>query len=173
MAKNLERSYDGIIIGAGHHGLILGTYLAKAGSRSCWWSAVSNTAAGCTTREVTEPGFYHNLHSINHFHIIANALVRRPRACATASPTSRRATSSARRIATAARWCSDAISRRRSPTSRASQRRTPRRSASGTRAPRQITRDDFAAGALQPSRCRRPSAKRLLAAPRSAATFSP
>src|SRR5262245_33618250 len=24
---------------------------------------------GLSTREVTEPGFYHNLHSINHFHI--------------------------------------------------------------------------------------------------------
>src|SRR5215471_2838770 len=27
----LERNYDGIIIGAGHHGLVLGAYLAKAG----------------------------------------------------------------------------------------------------------------------------------------------
>ena len=27
----LDRSYDGIIIGAGHHGMVLGTYLAKAG----------------------------------------------------------------------------------------------------------------------------------------------
>ena len=31
MPKPLERNYDGIIIGAGHHGLILGTYLARAG----------------------------------------------------------------------------------------------------------------------------------------------
>ena len=29
--KTLEKTYDGIIIGAGHHGLILGSYLAKAG----------------------------------------------------------------------------------------------------------------------------------------------
>jgi hypothetical protein len=28
MAGNLERTYDGIIIGAGHHGMILGSYLA-------------------------------------------------------------------------------------------------------------------------------------------------
>ena len=26
-------------------------------------------AGGLCTREVTLPGFYHNLHSINHFHI--------------------------------------------------------------------------------------------------------
>lgn len=31
MTKTLEKTYDGIIIGAGHHDLILGSYLAKAG----------------------------------------------------------------------------------------------------------------------------------------------
>jgi phytoene dehydrogenase-like protein len=31
VTKALEKTYDGIIIGAGHHGLILGSYLAKAG----------------------------------------------------------------------------------------------------------------------------------------------
>ena len=31
MSKALEKTYDGIIIGAGHHGLILGSYLARAG----------------------------------------------------------------------------------------------------------------------------------------------
>ena len=40
MPAALERSYDGIIIGAGHHGLVLGSYLAKAASTSCSWSAV-------------------------------------------------------------------------------------------------------------------------------------
>ena len=31
MSQALQRTYDGIIIGAGHHGLVLGSYLAKAG----------------------------------------------------------------------------------------------------------------------------------------------
>src|SRR5664279_2004984 len=31
LSKTLDKTYDGIIIGAGHHGLILGSYLAKAG----------------------------------------------------------------------------------------------------------------------------------------------
>ena len=31
MSRALERNYDGIIIGAGHHGLVLGSYLARAG----------------------------------------------------------------------------------------------------------------------------------------------
>ena len=31
MPRALDKTYDGIVIGAGHHGLILGSYLAKAG----------------------------------------------------------------------------------------------------------------------------------------------
>ena len=41
----LERNYDGIIIGAGHHGLVLGAYLAKAGLESSLSSVGSTTAA--------------------------------------------------------------------------------------------------------------------------------
>src|SRR6201991_4586330 len=69
MSKTLERSYDGIIIGAGHHGLILGTYLAKAGLDILLVERRLTYGGGLATEEVTEPGFYHNLHSINHFHI--------------------------------------------------------------------------------------------------------
>src|SRR5262245_21484471 len=69
MPKPLERSYDGIIVGAGHHGLILGTYLAKAGLDILLVERRLTYGGGLATEEVTEPGFYHNLHSINHFHI--------------------------------------------------------------------------------------------------------
>ena len=65
----LERNYDGIIIGAGHHGLVLGAYLAKAGLDVLMVERRLDYGGGLCTREVTEPGFYHNLHSINHFHI--------------------------------------------------------------------------------------------------------
>jgi phytoene dehydrogenase-like protein len=65
----LERTYDGIIIGAGQHGLVLGCYLAKAGLRVLLVERRLGYGGGLSTREVTEPGFYHNLHSINHFHI--------------------------------------------------------------------------------------------------------
>src|SRR6202163_3594323 len=71
MAKNLERSYDGIIIGAGHHGLVLGSYLAKAGLSILLVERRLEYGGGLSTKEVTKPGFYHNLHSINHFHISA------------------------------------------------------------------------------------------------------
>jgi phytoene dehydrogenase-like protein len=69
LSKALERAYDGIVIGAGHHGLILGTYLARAGLKILLAERRLTYGGGLCTREVTLPGFYHNLHSINHFHI--------------------------------------------------------------------------------------------------------
>jgi phytoene dehydrogenase-like protein len=65
----LDRSYDGIIIGAGHHGLVLGSYLARAGLDVLLVERRLKYGGGLCTEEVTEPGFYHNLHSINHFEI--------------------------------------------------------------------------------------------------------
>ena len=69
MARALERNYDGIIIGAGQHGLVLGSYLAKAGLKILLVDRRLEYGGGLSTKEATEPGFYHNLHSINHFHI--------------------------------------------------------------------------------------------------------
>jgi len=69
MTKALDKAYDGIVIGAGHHGLILGSYLAKAGLRILLVERRLDYGGGLCTKEVTAPGFYHNLHSINHFHI--------------------------------------------------------------------------------------------------------
>jgi phytoene dehydrogenase-like protein len=69
MTTALERTYDGIIIGAGHHGLILGSYLAMAGLNILLVDRRLRYGGGLSTEEATVPGFYHNLHSINHFHI--------------------------------------------------------------------------------------------------------
>ena len=69
MAGALEKTYDGIVIGAGHHGLILGTYLARAGLDILLVDRRLKYGGGLCTEEATLPGFYHNLHSINHFHI--------------------------------------------------------------------------------------------------------
>jgi phytoene dehydrogenase-like protein len=65
----LDRSYDGIIVGAGHHGMVLGSYLAKAGLDILLVERRLQYGGGLCTEERTEPGFYHNLHSINHFEI--------------------------------------------------------------------------------------------------------
>ncbi|HKA71369.1 MAG TPA: NAD(P)/FAD-dependent oxidoreductase [Xanthobacteraceae bacterium] len=69
MTKALDKTYDAIVIGAGHHGLILGSYLARAGLDVLLVERRLTYGGGLSTREVTLPGFYHNLHSINHFHI--------------------------------------------------------------------------------------------------------
>jgi phytoene dehydrogenase-like protein len=67
--RSLEKEYDGIIIGAGQHGLVLGAYLAHAGLSILLVDRRLTYGGGLCTREATRPGFYHNLHSINHFHI--------------------------------------------------------------------------------------------------------
>src|SRR6201993_1167051 len=67
--QTLDRTYDGIIIGAGHHGLVLGSYLARQGLDILLLERRLDYGGGLCTREATLPGFYHNLHSINHFHI--------------------------------------------------------------------------------------------------------
>jgi len=60
---------DGIVIGAGQHGLVLASYLAKAGLKIALVERRLNYGGGLMTEEVTLPGFYHNLHSINHFSV--------------------------------------------------------------------------------------------------------
>ncbi len=62
-------NFDAVIIGAGHHGLILGTYMARAGLKVLLTERRLMYGGGLCTTEATLPGFYHNLHSINHFHI--------------------------------------------------------------------------------------------------------
>ena len=69
MPAALDKTYDGIIIGAGHHGLVLGSYLAKCGLDILLVDRRLQYGGALSTEEVTAPGFYHNLHSINHFHI--------------------------------------------------------------------------------------------------------
>jgi phytoene dehydrogenase-like protein len=67
--SNSDIIYDGLIVGAGHHGLILGTYLAKAGLKVAVLERRDDYGGGCSTEEVTLPGFRHNLHSTNHFSV--------------------------------------------------------------------------------------------------------
>lgn len=62
--------YDGIVIGAGQHGLILGSYLARAGLKVALVERRLTYGGGLMTEERTVPGYYHNLHSVNHFSIV-------------------------------------------------------------------------------------------------------
>lgn len=59
--------YDGIIVGGGHNGLTCAAYLAKAGLRVCVVERNAAMGGGCSTDELTLPGFRHNTHSAYHF----------------------------------------------------------------------------------------------------------
>ena len=61
------KKVDGIVIGAGHNGLITAAYLARAGLRMLVIERNSEIGGGTTTDEVTLPGFRHNLHANFHF----------------------------------------------------------------------------------------------------------
>lgn len=67
--STLTEHYDGIIIGSGQHGLILGAYLARAGLKVAVLERRLIYGGGLSTTEVTLPGFYHQMHAVNHFNI--------------------------------------------------------------------------------------------------------
>jgi phytoene dehydrogenase-like protein len=69
-------TFDGIVIGSGQHGLILSAYLAKAGLRIALIERRLFPGGGLMTDERTLPGFYHNLHSINHFSVTSTPWFR-------------------------------------------------------------------------------------------------
>ena len=105
MSQALNKTYDGIIIGAGQHGLVLGSYLARAGlddpagrPPARLWRRAQHEG-GDAARLLSQPAFDQS------FPHQRDAVVHAISGSTTASPTSRRATSSARRTATAPRWC--------------------------------------------------------------------
>lgn len=59
-------TWDGIVVGAGHNGLTCAAYLAKAGLRVAVVEGNETIGGGTSTRELTLPGFRHNIHA-NYF----------------------------------------------------------------------------------------------------------
>ena len=59
--------YDGIVVGGGHNGLACAAYMAKAGMRIAVVERNAKMGGGCSTEELTLPGFKHNTHSAYHF----------------------------------------------------------------------------------------------------------
>lgn len=59
--------FDGIVVGGGHNGLTCAAYLAKAGLKVAVIERNEQIGGGCSTEELTLPGFRHNTHSAYHF----------------------------------------------------------------------------------------------------------
>jgi phytoene dehydrogenase-like protein len=57
------QTYDGVVIGAGHNGLTLAAYLARAGLKVAVVERNPRIGGGCTTEEPALPGYRFNLHS--------------------------------------------------------------------------------------------------------------
>ncbi len=62
----MDRSYDAVIIGAGHNGMALGSYLAKSGWDVAVLEKRAEEGGGLCTEELTRPGFLHNVHCNYH-----------------------------------------------------------------------------------------------------------
>ena len=67
-----ERDFDVVIAGGGHNGLACGAWLARAGLDVCVVERNPWIGGGCVTREVTEPGFKHDLFGSSHVWVHAN-----------------------------------------------------------------------------------------------------
>lgn len=62
----MEFTYDVVIIGAGHNGLTLGSYLARSGLSVGIIERRAEEGGGLCTEELTLPGFLHNVHANYH-----------------------------------------------------------------------------------------------------------
>ena len=58
-----QATYDAVIIGAGHNGLCLAAYLARAGLRTAIVERRHEEGGGANTEEPVLPGFRHNMHA--------------------------------------------------------------------------------------------------------------
>jgi phytoene dehydrogenase-like protein len=66
----MSDAHDVVVVGAGHNGLTLAFYLARAGLDVGVYELADNVGGGASTEEVTLPGFRHNLHSMLHYWIM-------------------------------------------------------------------------------------------------------
>lgn len=69
--------HDVIVIGAGHNGLIVAAYCAKAGLNVCVVEQSDKVGGSAASRELTLPGFIHDPCATVHMTIQANPLLHR------------------------------------------------------------------------------------------------
>jgi phytoene dehydrogenase-like protein len=61
-----DATYDAVIIGAGHNGMALGTYLARSGWQVAIFEKRVEEGGGLCTEEITKAGYLHNVHCNYH-----------------------------------------------------------------------------------------------------------
>lgn len=71
----MSKQYDVIVVGAGHNGLIVAGYLAKAGLSTCVLEKNSFIGGATNSVECTLPGFKHDIGGIVHAVIRGNPLL--------------------------------------------------------------------------------------------------
>lgn len=69
-------NYDIVALGAGHNGLTAAAYMAKAGKKVLVLEAKDYPGGGVVTRELTLPGYHHDVHSNVHIMIQGNPMLR-------------------------------------------------------------------------------------------------
>jgi phytoene dehydrogenase-like protein len=72
----MSNIYDIVTVGSGHNGLVAAAYLAAAGKKVLVLERNAWFGGGVVTRELTEPGFFHDQHSMAHIFIQANPLLK-------------------------------------------------------------------------------------------------
>jgi phytoene dehydrogenase-like protein len=70
------KTYDFVVAGGGSNTLTAAAYLAAAGHSVVVLERRAWAGGGCISREVTLPGFKHDLHATNAFLVKANPLIR-------------------------------------------------------------------------------------------------
>lgn len=71
----MENTFDTLFIGGSHNNLVAAGYLAKAGHRVLVLEKNGFVGGGVVSREVTLPGFKHDLHATGLVMIMANPLI--------------------------------------------------------------------------------------------------
>ncbi|HEY8331769.1 MAG TPA: NAD(P)/FAD-dependent oxidoreductase [Pseudomonas sp.] len=71
----MSEVFDIVVVGSGHNGLTAAGYLAKAGKSVLVLESKPYFGGGVDTREITVPGFRHDLHSSCHMGVVINPLI--------------------------------------------------------------------------------------------------